>query len=174
MISAFQAKTRWYEGWTVLDLFSYLHVPLGYITWEHLGMSLAGLWYLNLTYHLAWWWEKLLYLRFKIQLTFFWLGTWKFFLHMLRIFCWCFTWQTGWLDGWHCRRIFGWVVTGNSTWTPTWTSKYWSWYTFHAARCASWVVVWLWSVQVSVFLPPPYEFSRSYLLGGRYFFRTSL
>ena len=86
-----------------------------------------------------------------------------------RIFGSSFTWRTSWLGYWHCRMIFGWVFTGTSTWIPTWISKSWILYSCHTAWHISWVVVWIWSNQVSIFPPPPHELPWIYLLGGSYF-----
>ena len=60
---ALRTKMRWYEVWKLLDMFSDLIVTLGYFYWEHLGLILADLWYLNSGFQLVWFWEHLLYLH---------------------------------------------------------------------------------------------------------------
>ena len=93
----------------------------------------------------------------------------NYFWRTESIFGWSLTWHTGWLDDWYWRTIFGWIITGAYTWIPTWISKYWSWYSWYASGCASWVVVLIWSNQVSEFLPTPHGVMKRYFLGGRYF-----
>ena len=151
---ALRKNTRWYEGWILFYFLVNLLVPLGYLDWGHLGLSLDGLWGLNLDFQLAWCWGHLLDIHLNLQSDIAWLGDWHFIWHMVSIFGWSSTWHTGWLDDWHWRRIFGWVLTGNSTWIPTWICKYWScaWFfvwtsdwhdTWHFSWKYFWITAWM-------------------------------
>ena len=62
-----RTKKRWYEGLKLLYLFVDLLVSLGYLTWEHLGMSLSGIRELNLYCQFAWCWYDLLDINLDIK-----------------------------------------------------------------------------------------------------------
>ena len=64
-----RTKARLYKGWKVLCIFEDLLVPLSSLYWEHLSLSLTGIWDLNLGFQLVWCWEHLLDTRLDILLT---------------------------------------------------------------------------------------------------------
>ena len=147
VIFLLRTKTRWYEVWRVLYLFSELIVSLGSLTWEHMGLILGELWGSKLDCQLAYWWEHLLDIHLMIQLEY--------------------------ILAWYLAIT---LAPGKDIWfefTP-WISKSLIWDVCHSAGIASYVVVWLWSSQLLVLLPPSHRFSQSYLLGGTYFLRSSL
>ena len=97
-----------------------------------------------------------------------WLGTLQIFCYMGRIFGCSFTWHTGWLDDWHWIRIFGCLITGTSTYIPTLLSKYFILSAWNASGNTSWVLVFLSSGLISMFLLPPFRLSQIYLWKVRY------
>ena len=85
-----------------------------------------------------------------------WIVTCQFLCHAVRIFGCILTFHNGWLENCYCRRIYDCLVTRNYTCIPTWISKSWIWVIWHAVGGTSWVVVSLWSDQVSLLLMPPH------------------
>ena len=131
---SWRKKARLYEGWTLLYFFAYFLLSLGSLNWKYMGLSLSGIWYLNLDSQLSCWWEHLLNIHLKIQYAccLYWNLVINFY--MGSIFGWILTYHTGCIDDWCVGRIFGWIITGGYTWIPTWISKSWS--------CA-WLFVWI-------------------------------
>ena len=91
----------------VLDIFADLLVPLGCLTWEHLGLSLAWLWYLNLGFKLVWCCDHLLDIHLDIHLA------------------WCLAWHLKnplshgkdlWFDFHSTHCLDWWLALENNIW----------------------------------------------------------
>ena len=68
-IFSLRKNTRSYEVLTVLNLYVYLLVPLGYLAWYHLGIILDGLWDLSLACQLECFSKHLLGIHLKFKST---------------------------------------------------------------------------------------------------------